>query len=155
MSIKHLILTFLLFTCSTVEETSTSNYIEPNHSYTAYEQSCIALLNNARVINGLKPLILHNGLSELAMGHVIYLSSNKLINHNNYGVRLYTSRDMGFKTLSENVAYGYTNIDSLISAWLKSGGHRDNLLNVVHTHHGFAIGIDSDGKYYYVHIFSH
>lgn len=89
------------------------------------------------------------------MEHAIYLSTNKVVNHNNYGIRLYAAQDMGFITLSENVAYGYTSVESLIAAWLKSDSHSKNLLDSVHIYHGFAISSDIDGKMYYVHIFSH
>lgn len=152
MGLKHLILFFLFLSCSPAEGIP---YTEPEHIYTSYEQSCITSLNIVRESNGLQPLILHNGLSELAMGHAIYLSTNKVINHNNYGIRLYDAQDMGFIGLSENIAYGYTTVDSLIAAWLKSDGHRDNLLDDIHTHHGFGISSDIYGKMYYVHIFSH
>ena len=88
------------------------------------------------------------------MEHAIYLSTNQVVNHNYYGVRLYAAQAMGFISLSENIAYGYTSVDSLISAWLKSDSHSRNLLDVRHMYHGFAIGIDVSGKYYYVHLFS-
>ena len=143
---------FLLLTCSPAEDIP---YTEPEHTYTSYEQFCITSLNSVRESNGLQPLILHNGLSELAMEHAIYLSKNKVINHNNYGIRLYVAQDMGFIGLSENIAYGYTTVESLIVAWLKSDGHRGNLLDNIHTHHGFGISSDIYGNMYYLHIFSH
>jgi len=130
-------------------------YVKLERTYTVYEQSCIQSLNIIRVENNLQMLILHNGLSELAMGHAIYLSKNKVINHNNYGIRLYVAQDMGFIGLSENIAYGYTTVESLIVAWLKSDGHRGNLLDNIHTHHGFGISSDIYGNMYYLHIFSH
>jgi uncharacterized protein YkwD len=35
----------------------------------------------------------------------------------------------GWQTLGENVAYGFISVDSVMTAWMNSPGHRANILN--------------------------
>tara|TARA_R110000796_G_scaffold58413_5_gene134952 strand:- start:37586 stop:38056 length:471 start_codon:yes stop_codon:yes gene_type:complete len=154
MTLKHLVYLLIFISCTPTQDTPDPIYIPSTHSYTSDELTYIDALNSVRVSNGVDRLLLSDDLSSLAKSHVDYLSFNQVINHYNYGDRLYSIESIGFNGLSENVAYGYTNVNSLISAWLNSVGHRDNLLDIRHTYHGFAIGLDVDGSYYYVHLFS-
>lgn len=155
MLLKRLLFLLFFTSCSPTQDSTITPYIEPSYLYTEYEQLCIDGLNNTRESYGVNSLILHNGLSLLAKGHADYMVLNGDVGHDNFGIRLGDAKAMGFVRLSENIAYGYTNVDSLISAWLKSDEHRDNLLDEGHLYGGFAISIDSDGKYYYVHLFSY
>ena len=154
MVLKRVIFLLIFLSCSRQDSIKVT-YIEPYHYYTPYEISCIDAINAIRADNGLNALILHNGLSELAKGHADYLALNGVVNHDNFGDRLYAAKGMGFESLSENIAYGYTNVKSLVNAWLNSLEHKEVLLDDRVTFDGFAIGIDSDGRYYYVQLFSH
>ena len=47
-------------------------------------------------------------------------------------------KDVHAKAVSENVAYGYSSAEAVVNAWIKSEGHRENMLGD-HTHFGISI----------------
>jgi uncharacterized protein YkwD len=55
--------------------------------------------------------------------------------------------------VGENVAYGYPNGRSAVSAWMKSPGHKANILNG--TYRLIAVGAsqDEDGRWYVAQVF--
>ena len=55
--------------------------------------------------------------------------------------------------ISENLAFNYTNPESVVNAWIASEGHRDNMLgNWSHT--GLAVSRDDEGFIYYCQVFA-
>jgi uncharacterized protein YkwD len=56
-------------------------------------------------------------------------------------------------TVGENVAYGYPNGKSAVAAWMRSPGHRANILNG--KYRGIAVGAyqDSRGTWYVAQVF--
>lgn len=55
--------------------------------------------------------------------------------------------------VGENVAYGYSNGKAAVSAWMKSPGHKANILNS--TYRLIAVGAsqDEDGRWYVAQVF--
>lgn len=66
---------------------------------------------------------------------------------------LYHSRlSMGgtnYNTMGENIAMGYTTIDSVVDGWMHSPGHRRNILNKHFTRAGFGYAKRADGSPYW------
>jgi uncharacterized protein YkwD len=56
-------------------------------------------------------------------------------------------------TAGENLGYGYTSINSVFNAWIKSDGHRQNLLATKWLYTGISIYVDDNGNKYYCQIF--
>lgn len=54
----------------------------------------------------------------------------------------------------ENIGRGYASPEALVEAWIKSPGHRDNIMNSRFDRIGSGSAIGKDGKVYSVHLFS-
>ena len=63
----------------------------------------------------------------------------------------------GFKwdAVAENVAEGQKTVEEVMTAWLNSPGHRENLLNPVYTRFGYCESTGSDGNIYWTQDFAH
>ena len=59
----------------------------------------------------------------------------------------------GWSSLAENVAMGYTNVESVMAGWMASDGHRRNILSAsVDVGVGLAYGVD--GRPYWTQVFA-
>ena len=54
--------------------------------------------------------------------------------------------------MSENVAYGFTNAESVVNAWLNSEGHR-HVIEGDFTNFDISAEKDEEGKWYFTNIF--
>jgi uncharacterized protein YkwD len=57
------------------------------------------------------------------------------------------------KGVSENIAYGYTSGTTAVSAWMKSSGHRHNLLDTKMRYIGVGAVKDGDGVWWVSQVF--
>lgn len=89
--------------------------------------------NEARERAGLKKLKLNNKLSNVAIIKAKDFSDNRYFAHESpkYGspFDMMKSFGMEYRVAGENIAYGYNSGESVVDAWMKSQGHRDNILN--------------------------
>jgi uncharacterized protein YkwD len=63
---------------------------------------------------------------------------------------------VGFKALAENLAYnkGFADAASCaVVGWMRSEGHRDNILNEEFTRSGIGIARAADGRVYFTQVF--
>ena len=122
-------------------------------AYTALETEVLKEVNDYRISIGLNSLSKVDEVTYQADDHTVYMSSNEVVNHNNFNVR-YSNlvSEVGAKSVAENVAFGYSNADSVVKAWIKSDGHRENIEGDF-THFGIAIDKDKNGKNYFTNIF--
>lgn len=58
-----------------------------------------------------------------------------------------------WQAFAENIAYGHPDAAAAIDAWMKSTGHRKNLLNPTFTELGTGYAIDAAGRPYDVQVF--
>ncbi|MGA9289383.1 MAG: CAP domain-containing protein, partial [Anaerobacillus sp.] len=65
-----------------------------------------------------------------------------------YGSPFDMMRDFGvdFNTAGENIAQGQQTPEAVVDAWMKSEGHRKNIMNSSFTHIG--VGLAQDGHYW-------
>jgi uncharacterized protein YkwD len=54
-----------------------------------------------------------------------------------------------FWIMGENIAMGYSDIDSVMNGWMNSSSHRRNILNPKYTHAGFGYARTSNGTPYW------
>ncbi len=54
-----------------------------------------------------------------------------------------------YNTMGENIAMGFTDIDSVMNGWMNSSGHRRNILNRQFNHAGFGYARAGDGPPYW------
>ena len=93
------------------------------------------LVNEARMSNGLKPLIYDSRLAAFAKEHCIWMIDTKRLSHDGANLRFAQS---GYKIGGENCAQGYPSARALVNGWLSSPGHKANIMNPQFTHAGIA-----------------
>ncbi|KAK9768863.1 hypothetical protein K7432_000197 [Basidiobolus ranarum] len=102
-------------------------------------QKMLTLVNQQRQQNGVKPLKLDNRLVQAAQKHTDYQARVGQMTHDEPGRPLSTRvTETGFKwrSIGENVAQGYTSIETVMEGWMNSAGHRRNILNSQFTSFG-------------------
>ena len=123
--------------------------ISGTQNYT-YASQVITLLNEQRVNNGLSPLTADSTLTAAAMQRaaetVIYFSHTRP-----NGSRCFTAFDGGWR--GENIAAGQADPDEVITGWMNSTGHRENILKANYT--GVGVGcFNYKGINFWVQCFS-
>ena len=58
------------------------------------------------------------------------------------------------KARAENIAAGQKSAEQVVEAWMNSDGHRKNILNPAYGNIGVGVYQDSNGKFYWVQLFS-
>ena len=99
----------------------------------AFEQRVIALTNAERTERGLAPLASNAELNEAADRHAEDMSANRYFSHVGLdGDRAWDrAEDVGYSSngFGENIAWGQDTPEEVVAAWMKSPGHRANILN--------------------------
>lgn len=102
---------------------------------TLIERNTLKLLNQQRARFGLKPLTYSAQLAVLARQHTADMIRRNYFAHDAPGGPTYTQRmqqtlhSPGVRRLAENIAYGYPTAASLVAGWMRSPGHRANILD--------------------------
>jgi hypothetical protein len=97
-------------------------------------RQALRLINNERARNGRDPLTLDPRLSRAAQRHAKYLNDARVVSHTGSGGSTFVGRieAAGYKPwrhLGENVAQGYSTWSSAMAGWMRSSGHRANILS--------------------------
>lgn len=113
----------------------------------------LQLINEHRSSNGLSRLQRDQQYASAhAVEHTQYMIEKSKISHDNFYQRSEALKDRGAKIVGENVAFGYTEAETVMHAWLSSDGHR-KVIEGLYTHVGFGIVPNEDGNYYYTLLF--
>lgn len=67
--------------------------------------------------------------------------------------RLESAGYTGWTAIAENIAYGHKTADDVVSAWMRSTGHRKNILDPDVTEIGVGYRTSSTGQIYWVQTF--
>ena len=119
----------------------------------AIEIEVLELINEHRVSLNLNQLQTMPILKSVANRHTRDMIRDGKYSHNNFYLRSeYIKFKTNAATVSENVAYGYSNASSLVNAWVSSGGHRRNIESNS-THFDISIESDINGRFYATNIF--
>jgi uncharacterized protein YkwD len=78
------------------------------------------------------------------------MAAQRRIYHQNLSPILSTCN---LSTVGENVAYGYPNGKSVVAAWMRSPGHRANILNTKYRLIAVGAYQDSSGSWYVSQVF--
>ncbi|WP_036597381.1 CAP domain-containing protein [Olleya marilimosa] len=147
----------LLMSCSVDEEVNlpeSYNATIVDVSYSQLDYEIIELINNYRISQGLSSLDILNEASKEAINHNNYMVSQGAPSHDYFYLRSQNLKQtVNAKTVSENVAFGFSNAQALVSAWLNSEGHRENIENPEATNIGISTTQDAEGKNYFTNIF--
>lgn len=98
--------------------------------------------NKERKSFGLDPLILDQKLEQRAQKHAEWMAKkNKLLHGNLDGTN--------FKIIGENIAMGYKDEKEVTRGWMKSPGHRQNILDKRFKYAGFGYACSKNGTPYW------
>lgn len=126
------------------------------NAHQTWMSDVVAIVNKARSDSGLDPLSECSTLDQSAQLHSQDMNARDFFDHTNPDgespsdrIRL-TGYFGNAKSLwtGENIAAGFSDAASVMVAWMKSPGHRANILNTKFTHLGVGIATTrSDSKY--------
>ncbi|CEG25730.1 SCP-like extracellular protein [Bacillus sp. B-jedd] len=116
----------------------------------AYEQQVVSLTNAERAKAGLPALKIDTTLSKMAREKSRDMSANGYFDHNSptYGSPFEMMKKYGitYTYAGENIAMGQRTPQEVVTAWMNSEGHRQNILNPNYTHIG--VGHIAHGNYW-------
>ena len=102
----------------------------------AIERNIIGYTNAERVRRGLKPLVIDSGLMKSARDHASWMTTRRRMVHTRLNV-------------AENIAMGQDHSREVVTAWMNSRGHRQNILNGGYRRIGAAAFRTSSGSIYW------
>lgn len=110
-----------------------------------YEKDVISYSNQERAAKKLVKLKASSCLDRYAESQARTMAKQKKMYHQDLAPILKACK---LRRVGENVAYGYTSGKSVTAAWMKSPGHRANLLTRQHRLIGVGAYQDSNGRWY-------
>ncbi len=105
----------------------------------------LAALNAERARAGRTGLVLDTSLSALAQAHACDMSQRGYFSHTTPEGRTMMDRASraglrGYCAMGENIAQGQPDVPSVVASWMRSPGHRRNMLGRGFSHVGFGRG---------------
>lgn len=121
------------------------------------ESAVIARTNAERKAAGLRPLAESQQLNEAARRHAANMARRGELSHDLGGQ---TAADrvkaagFAYRAVGENIAWNQPNPKAAVDDWMKSNGHRRNLLGEQFTHIGVGMATNGKGEPYWVQVFA-
>ena len=113
------------------------------------QNQVIQLVNVQRAKVGCRALVLDARLSRAAQAHSIDMAKRRYFSHTSLDGRTFAQRirAQGYtgSLIGENIAAGYPTPKAVMDAWMKSPGHKANILRCRYK----AIGVGSAGGWPY------
>ena len=123
-----------------------------------YQKIILKEVNIERIKNNLKPLKINNRLNKIAIVKAKDMAREKKMSHTSkkFGVTFNLIKKEGifYTKAAENIASGHKTPEFVTERWLKSKGHRKNILERDYRFIGIGKATDNDGKIYWVQIFT-
>lgn len=117
------------------------------------ELEILELINNYRLSEGLNPLQSMTIIKSAAFTHTDYMADTQTVSHANFFTRSnFLKSNAGAKSVSENVAYGYSSAESVVNAWMRSEAHKKNIEGDF-TNFEISAEKDVDDRWYFTNIF--
>lgn len=117
----------------------------------------LRLTNAAREKQGLSPLGLNEALTKAAQAHADDMAKNGYFSHEAPdGTDMVIRIDRvgyRYRGIAENIAMGQRTPKQAVDGWLKSPGHRRNMLNSAYQDLGVGISKDQKGILRWVQVF--
>ena len=113
------------------------------------QDEVVALVNKVRTGAGCAPLIVDGRLTKAATEHSADMARRGYFSHTTpegvtFGERV---RAAGYPAPgAENIARGHASADEVVDGWLKSRGHRKNIMNC--SLRTIGVGVEHDGNYW-------
>ena len=120
------------------------------------EWKLLDLTNHVRVRKGLQPLRMNSKLAHVARAQSLDMARHHQLSHSvkgkNLGVRIKQS-GYAYQSVGENVAKSKKSSSHVVHMWMKSSGHRKNILNPNFTEMGAGIKRVRNGTRYFTQVF--
>lgn len=131
-------------------------------------ETVLSAVNSARAKAGCQPLRLNPRLTAAAKAHAAAMAEQNFFGHAGKDGSKFSSRikrqGYSYRTAAENIAAGQRTAMQAVTSWLKSAGHRRNMLNCRMTETGIAVVYQADDRpirgnsaplrYYWVQVFA-
>lgn len=127
-----------------------------NMSASSYANAVLNLVNKYRKQNGLASVKLDSALSGAASTRAKEIISSFSHTRPN-GSSCFTvlsENGISYNGAGENIAYGQSSPDEVMTAWMNSAGHRANILNASFTRLGVGV-YESGGTLYWTQLFTY
>lgn len=112
-------------------------------------QQVLTLVNAQRAKAGCRALRVDLRLQRAALAHSVDMAKRRYFSHTSLDGRTFVDRirAQGYpgRRLGENIAAGYRTPSAVMTAWMKSPGHRANILDCRYT--AIGIGVTTGGPY--------
>ena len=113
----------------------------------------VAAHNASRARAGLPPLVENPTLDRAADGHARDMADRRKMSHRGGDGSSPFDRisraGYSYRAAGENVAYGFDDVVSVMAGWMKSPGHRRNILGRQYAEVGVGRAIANDGASYW------
>ncbi|OSZ78774.1 hypothetical protein CAP35_11150 [Chitinophagaceae bacterium IBVUCB1] len=120
------------------------------------EKDIFRLVNEYREEQGLPALAYNDVLATVAQGHSSDMASGKVaFGHGGFKGRFDAIKQQvsGIRSGAENVAYGAEDAEQVVALWLRSAGHKKNIVGDF-THTGISVVSNDDGTLYFTQLFA-
>lgn len=140
---------------------STAKTVKFNVAATELERQAFDSINAERRKANLSPLVMDSAMLYLAREHSENMAKSGFFSHRSGNGAMVDdrARDAGindWRGIAENIAANKDAKNAVamaIECWLKSEGHRRNLLSADWTRSGIGVAVTPDGKYYFTQVF--
>jgi uncharacterized protein YkwD len=110
----------------------------------------VELVNAERAEAGCSPVKVNTTLTRAAQDHSEDMAASGTMSHtgsdgSSPGDRI-TRAGYSWSTYGENVAYGYSTPEQVMTGWMNSPGHKENILNCAFKEIG--VGLAQPGSYW-------
>ena len=120
---------------------------------TVYAREVFDVINDHRQSIGENALQWNHHVENVATGHSAYMADLNKASHDNFFERSDYLLDRGADLVSENIAFGYNDAESVLNAWLHSPSHKD-ALEGDYTHTGIGVVLSDLGIVFITQIFT-
>jgi len=127
-------------------------------SFQTLQADVVKWTNHQRTRNGCKALAVNNELVRASRDHSAWMARTGTFSHVGFGGSTFDARirAAGYsKPAAENIAWGYRSGADVVNAWMKSPGHRANILNCKVTKVGVGAVYAANGNPYYTQEFGY
>lgn len=115
-----------------------------------YESSVITYTNKHRVNHHLVKLKAQSCVDRYAESHARWMARNRTLKHQSMSRIL---NECNLRRVGENIASGFSSGPKTVSAWMRSPGHRANILKSSYRIIGVGAVQDSRGRWWVSQVF--
>src|SRR5687768_11982230 len=127
--------------------------------YAGLESRILSLVNAERRERGLRPLVWNDRLDQAAKLHARNMATFRRMSHVIPEAKLPTLSARAqhvqypYAMIAENIALGFTDAESVVQGWMRSPGHRRNILSPEAAEIGTGVVSSRTGGLYFCQVF--